>query len=1071
MDDPDTDHADSSGTTPLEESPIDRRTFLGLTVATGAAVTLPETAAASSHIQDPRMTDVCQYVVNNTPSDYETTVLVEFNDGATADWFNSNFNYSNRRPDDPVKTVARKTPTPAGHGRLTESEVSTLLDESGVTSVEFSPGANPFWKLQGYDDGVFPDPINARDYLSYPEAVAGVTHLESEHPDRVNSQGIGQSPGWYDQVDNVDRQWDVYVTEITNDINDPSFADKEKVVYSLSIHGDERAGAEGGIRMIEDILTGDAPAIEQLLDDIVLVFVWTNPDGWVSREPWTDSPYDRNFQRYTGGSYSGQIDPNRQYPTVGWTNPDFLPAEPDGAPLFFEDEVPDALSVVGHLRGYENVALFCDFHGMYEDDHMVFYLESNASFDHTETNLLDELSRQTGTAMLRHWEEVGVIEDDIRDASSIEYGYEFVPGGDRFNGLFDWGTVYDTIDYQVTGGMMGWAGAPERLGGLGAVAVSPEIIISNNLSSRVKEWKPWWSRHYATAYQLSMREYARLAAVDTDATVATGDRDTAYVTTEELTRSSADLPFTGPNASEADGSTRVHSGRAVVSPDQEGVTVDAGTDAHSLSVRFENAPLPEGGTARLVAPDGTVHETTALGRDRATGTVPGLFVVSPAAGEWTVEVDGAADVSVSTSVLVSPEAYPDPRTAWNGDGFEQDPYEVNPMGFFDDLSGELVDGSLDGVDTGDVAAGVLESYDQLVVSHDIGTDNPDYVDALESFVEGGGNLVLTDSGVRLLGVLDAVGGIDQSDIEDITLQFGTLSNTDLDHPLLDGVRGRQQELYKGPQVGYTSGTDQPATVVDAGAFNQAGGEVVGRMNGNVGLGRLTVEGATIDCIGSILPPAQQDLLHPFGMADHAVSVMGHTILCNALRFEQRRFVAGELVRTTGPDWRGVEETIGNVDRDDEISIVDVVRIQRELARLDPGTFDPELADVNRDGEVAIDDVVMLQRQLANIDEPGELELRGSSASVDGGTLALEAEVENTGDIGAIRETEFRLAESADDLDEHAVVALKQADPSGNSTKAVTASIETNALSPGTTYQYSIDCAGQQETGEVQIPSR
>ena len=1064
--------ADDGGADPLEGSSIDRRSFLSLTAATGAALTLPGQSGASGSISDPRVTDVCEFVVNNTPSGYEVAVLVEFDDDSTASWFDSQFEYSNPNPEDPEKTVVRENPTPAGHGLLTSSELSTLLDESGVDSVAFSPGANPFWKLDGYDDGIFPDPIDSRDYLAYDEALAGVDHLESEHPDRVNALEIGQSPGWYDQVAEVDEQFDVHVTELTNDIDDPSFADKEKVVYSLCIHGDERAGAEAGYRLIEDVLTGGAPEIEQLLDDVVLIFLLTNPDGWVSREPWTElsQSHNRNFQRGNSGSYSGQIDTNRQYPTVGWTDPEFLPAEPTGAPSFFEDEVPDALAIVDHFRGYENVSMFCDYHGMYEADHMAYYLESNGSFDHTQTHLLDEVSRQTGRAMLREWGDVGEIADDISDAAEIEYGSGFVPSGDQFGGLFDWGTIYDTIDYQVTGGIIGWAGAAEQHGGLGAVAVSPEMIVSNNFSWSIKEWKPWWTRHYTTAYQHSIREWAKLAAVATDATVATGNRDTAYVTTDELTRSSMDLPFTdpGPGPTEPDGSTTVDSEQAVVSSGDE-LTVEAGADAHSLSVRLGNAP--EAGVARLVTPDGTVHQTRALGREHATDATPELFAISPAAGDWTVEVEGASDVDVRTSMLVSPGSYPDPREAWNGDGFDQRYYNVNPMRFFEDLSHELVDGSLVGVDTDDVADGALEGYDQLVVSHDVGTDDTDYIAAVESFVDGGGDLVLTDTGVHLLAELDAIEGIDQFDIDDVTLQFATLSNTDLEHPLLDGVRDRQQELYKGSEVGYTTGFDSPATVVDPGAFGDAGGEVVGQMNGSdVGLGRLTVDGATIDCIGSVLPPAQQEnVLHPFGMSDHAVTLMGHTILCNALNFEQRRFVAGELTRTIGPDWRGVENTIGDVDRDGEISIVDAARIQRQLAELDPGPFDPELADVTREGGISITDAVRVQRLIANIDEPGALELLDSSASVDDGTLSIHAEVENTGDLGAIRETEFRLARSTDDLDEHAVIALKRADPAGNSQKTVTASIETNAVSPGTTYQYSISCAGQTETGEVKIP--
>jgi hypothetical protein len=35
------------------------------------------------------------------------------------------------------------------------------------------------------------------------------------------------------------------------------------------------------------------------------------------------------------------------------------------------------------------------------------------------------------------------------------------------------------------------------------------------------------------------------------------------------------------------------------------------------------------------------------------------------------------------------------------------------------------------------------------------------------------------------------------------------------------------------------------------------------------------------------------------MADYAVSFMGHSMLCNALGFQQRRFAGGELVGTWG----------------------------------------------------------------------------------------------------------------------------------------------------------------------------
>jgi len=1060
----------------FEGAPIDRRTFLGAAAATGAALSLPGTTPVAGNVSDPRLTDVCQYVVNNTGSDYETPVVVEFDNNATADWFDSQFTYDDKnRGEDPDKTVIRYFPSPAGHGLLTESEVATLLDNEGVTSVDFSPGANPFWKLQGGSvSTVFPDAVNSRGYLSYDEVVAGIDYLDSQYPNRVNDQTIGHSPGWYNSVNEEDTDWDVHVTEVSNDLG--NVADKDKVVYSLSIHGDERAGAEAGFRLIEDIAKGNASEFEGLLDDIVLLFVWTNPDGWVAREPWTDTVgfTDRNFRRGNGGSYNGSsLDTNRQYPTIGWTNPAFLPAEPDGAPTFFEDEVPDALAIVDHLRTYENVEYFCDYHGMYTADHMVYNLETNGPLDHAGIHELDALSRRTGTAMLRRWGKVEAMEDDIKEAAAIEYGStNFVPSGEQFNGLFDWGTVYDTIDYQVTGGMMGWASAPEEFGGLGAVALSPEMIISNNYSFAIKEWKPWWTRHYAEGYRLSMRTFAELAAVDTDATIGTGGRDTAYVTTEELTRSSDDLPHTGDDADPPSGTTTVRSEREVVGPTAGGgptLSIRSEDTTRSLFVQVDSA----GGEAgvRLLGPDGSVHDSIVVGDPQATtGPMPReLYVASPEEGDWTVEVDGD-DIDVSISALDSESTYPDPRDAWNGEGFEQTEYEVNPMGFFEDLVSYLEDGTLEGIPQDTIGSDTLEGYDQLVVSHDVGIDDADYVDAIDSFVEGGGDLVVTDTGVHLLGALDAVEGISPDDIEDVTVQFATLSNRDLEHPLLCDVRPRQQELYKGPQIGYTDGYDQPATVVDGGAFDAAGGESAGEMGGfgRVGLGRISLDDARIDCIGSILPPAKQtEILHPFGMADYAVSFMGHTILCNALGFEQRRFVAGGMVGTYGPDWRGVTLPAGDSNRNGEVSIRDSVLIKQHLVGMEPDAFHPSVADTNLDGEVSVRDSVLIKQFLVGMIGKGDLEISNVSATAGNGELTIDTDLENVGGMGAIRQAEFRLAESEDDLDEYAVIALETASLGPEESGTVSATIETTHLTAGT-YHYSVSCDGEEKTGTVTL---
>jgi hypothetical protein len=69
---------------------------------------------------------------------------------------------------------------------------------------------------------------------------------------------------------------------------------------------------------------------------------------------------------------------------------------------------------------------------------------------------------------------------------------------------------------------------------------------------------------------------------------------------------------------------------------------------------------------------------------------------------------------------------------------------------------DVADAPVDALSFEDVIAGEHLTYDNLVVIHDDtpDTDTSGYLTALETFVEDGGNLVLTDTGVHLLGDLD-----------------------------------------------------------------------------------------------------------------------------------------------------------------------------------------------------------------------------------------------------------------------------------------------------------------------------
>ncbi|MFD1514367.1 M14 family zinc carboxypeptidase [Halomarina rubra] len=911
--------------TVFEGRSVDRRTFLRVAAVTGASLSLPSTAVGEKGrqaVDDDSMTDLAEFVVNSTPAEYEAALAIDFEDSESRDAFYEEYGDPEWDVDEDErapKVVTRETPNPSAHAHLTAQELEFALTEiGGINYVDFSPGANPFWRLDDpYADGVFPAVENARDWISHPEAGQALDHLAAEYPDMVRVHRIGQGPGWenFFTGENPDPQ-DIYVAELTNDIQDEaSFQEKDKAVFIVGIHGNERAGVEAGSRIIEDAVDGEAEAFSSLLDDIVIVWVYINPDGWTVRKPqFGPNPYAAFFGDPHYGHYRGnasQVDTNRQYPTIGWANPAFWPADHGDAPdvrpgyeVGYDDVVPDALATVGHLRGYDNVEYLCDYHMMGFADTMVLNLESNAAYEHDGTHNLDEVNKRIDAAMTDQWgSPEAIAPDTIRAGKDTIFGDpdDYVP-----DELLDYGSIYDSLGYNITGGLLGWAGQPEEFGGLGAVTVAPELAMRAWVN-----WRPYIERHLETAYRLSMREFAEMCAADTDATVATGDQDTAYVTTPELTRTSADLSHTDESPGQGEGpgqdrATEVQTRHETVqSGPSGGSAVPSQEETHSLAVQLHDNGNDEG-VVNLVNPGGEVVRTI----DLAETDERSFYVPRPVEGDWTIEFDGAEEVEADIVTVDSEEDHPDPEAAF---GYSQEEYVVNPMQFFADLAPNLESGSLEGLRVKDVRIGRLmrgnsgeRRYDKLVVSHDVGRDSDEYVAAIEEFVKVGGDLVLTDRGLYLLDELDVgdAEAIAAEDLQTIEVGIANLVDRDFEHYLLDDIRPLQREMWKSPQIGYVPNVnDQPATIVDDEAFTAAGGEVAGRMQTGgeegVGAGSLRAGDAEINLLGSILPPANQQELHPFGMADYAVSFMGHTMLCNALGFQQRRFYEGELVGTWG----------------------------------------------------------------------------------------------------------------------------------------------------------------------------
>jgi hypothetical protein len=673
--------------TAFDDSDTTRRDFLRASAGVGGGLALPGGALRNltrQQQQQATITDLFVYVYQHTPEGRTIPTLLTFEDDAAFERLNA--------LDAPVRTTT--DPATAAHADLTPTQVESLLglsDDadrvSGLTRMEFSPGSTPFWKLDYYPDSVFPSPEGSIDYIRYEQAIAGMGRLQEDNPDRMRVTGIGESPGWYNTYDLEVDPRSIYVAEVTNDVDDEgSFEEKEKILYSLSIHGDERAGVEAGARAIEDVLTGEDADLVGLLDDVVLVFLFPNPDGWVAPSPENFSGDDVEdddlvrvdaFRRQTGK----ELDMNRQWPTVGYIDPTHNPAEPDGAdlqddmpgvddvPERYLDLVPGALSIVEFLRDYENLDYGTDLHGMFDSEQYILGLIMNTEYDARELHDLYELNKVLGA---RLEESVGPLLSENREAFREFIGTDEATFPDT---AFSYGTIYDTISYTTTGTFGSWFATPEELGGLDLVAMSPEMSFDNRVGETM-DFVPGNVETQVAGYRTFIRTFADQATTTIEAEIATEGRSTAYVTTDALTRSSADLPFTEGGGDDGDGDDDADGTGAFQIDVAAGEVIEDLGESPDAFYREQGRLLQ----AKSVLADGTVTGTFGVPAGEVTRSLGGCSVTyTPVgydadSGEATLEVSLADDADCEgVTLTLAGYALPEGNTTFvRADADEQE---------------------------------------------------------------------------------------------------------------------------------------------------------------------------------------------------------------------------------------------------------------------------------------------------------------------------------------------------------------------------------------------------------------
>jgi hypothetical protein len=303
--------------------------------------------------------------------------------------------------------------------------------------------------------------VCAAQFIQYPELVAGLAYLNTKFPEFME---LFEVPGMSAGIPVTTLQRDpakMYAVRVTDERVGGA---KKKFALSLSIHGIERAGAEGGTRAIEDLVTwartepgrglledtlgpgASAITVGDALKRSEIWFFWPNPDGWRRGDVTAGGVA---YQRYNGNG----VDPNRDWPTKGYTYRPYTPASEPETQAFSSFLKSKATGAIGTA----------DLHGMLNANAFTFTMLPAGELDYARNKAVVAVSRR--------------IQQDSVPRLSWFVGVTPNGSGSIPDVAQQWGTVWDTIAYTTTGSLGDWMGSP--LGLDAYVAIDNEMWMSH----------------------------------------------------------------------------------------------------------------------------------------------------------------------------------------------------------------------------------------------------------------------------------------------------------------------------------------------------------------------------------------------------------------------------------------------------------------------------------------------------------------------------------------------------------------------------------------------------------------
>jgi hypothetical protein len=496
-------------------------------------------------------------------------------------------------------------------------------------------------------------------------------------------------------------------------------AGKKRYALSLSIHGIERAGAEGGTRAMEDLVTAftteiadkpivpedvqkNAPTYADVLKKTIIYFTYPNPDGWRRGSVSSGQEGGVFFQRYNGNG----VDPNRDWPDIGYAFRAYSAvSEPETrAWISFYDQV---------RKNGGDFSAGDDLHGQPFADALSYTLLPHGRHRYGKNARIEATAKTINRSTYDRisWSPI-VQANDQKQGGDVGCAPS-TPVGTPCSKIYaqTWGSVYDTINYTTTGALGDWFDSSVGLGADGIdnemsfshldknITFDPhteQLHVDGNKALIYAHLANIIDPHYDSSFDVGGRKgYVPNKRVQRGAVKSQPDRPEGSVPDDDNDAGGPQLvpvadtafPFTVKFGPQPDGRNIFNGGMRVevTAANAQGI----GTGSVTLKVQCKNCDEHPGVTDSdefvTVAEDYNQSPIYAQAGVVATVNHPQAYGRDGKAVDWRALVGGPAGVAQVKVHFTEGRASEDGDTG-GGAPPEQRPYDVGNTDFFEDLN-------------------------------------------------------------------------------------------------------------------------------------------------------------------------------------------------------------------------------------------------------------------------------------------------------------------------------------------------------------------------------------------------